>query len=160
MIEQVGSCARLMLMALSIILLGCAPRDAALFPTQLHRDFFRLPSADQIIAFQEYDVATQYELLIVGNQVVHPPAIYLARELARRGKAIVPFLSVKLKNTQNELTIRDIVATLTEMHRLGLYDIRQDARLESLVKERIASMQSVWKPVVQRMAEEMGVAAQ
>lgn len=66
-------------------LFGCNFGDSEVEPNQFDRDFFRLSTDAQVKRFHEYDLQTQYELVIVGNQVVHPPAIYLAEEFAEQG---------------------------------------------------------------------------
>lgn len=139
----------------ALFFLGCAPKEAEVVPTQLHRDFFHLPTSEQVKRFHEYDIETQYELLVVGNQVVHPPAIYLAEEFAKQGKSIVPLLRNKLAEAKQEATVRDVVGILAEMHRLRTYDVASDANLMALVKERTAAMRGQWKPVTQHMVDEI-----
>ena len=139
----------------TLFLLGCFSHDSEIEPNQFHREFFFSQTTDEEVKrFHEYDPETQYELLIVGNQVVHPPALYLAEEFAKQGKSIVPLLRGKLAAAKQELTVRDIVLVLGDMQRLGFYDVRGNASLIALVQERIATMQSDWKLTAQRMFEE------
>ena len=143
--------------ALSCLLLlsGCVSNASEIAPSQFDRDFFRLPTGEQVKKFHEYDLPTQYELLIVGNQVVHPPAMYLVQEFAKRGKSIVPFLSDKLASAKEEATVRDIISVFAELDRLKLYEVGKDASLMALIEQRTAAMRGQWKPVTQRMVEEM-----
>jgi hypothetical protein len=138
-----------------LLLVGCISNESEITPSQFDRDFFRLTTNEQVRKFHEYDVETQYELVIVGNQIVHPPAIYLTEEFAKQGRAIVPFLRSRLMTAKREVTVRDIVAILAEMDRLRLYEVGNDASLMAVVEERTAAMRGQWKPVTQRMVEEI-----
>lgn len=139
----------------TLFLLGCIPNESEVEPSQADRDFFRQSTSEQVKKFNEFGPETQYELLIVGNQLVHPPALYLAEEFARQGKAIIPFLRSKLTAANKDATVRDVVAILSEMQRMGSYEVKSDASLMALVEERLATMQGQWKPVTQRMVEEI-----
>ncbi|MDB0574078.1 hypothetical protein LBW59_25470 [Ralstonia solanacearum] len=139
----------------TLFLLGCVSNESEITQSQFDREFFRLSTAEQVKKFQGYDLETQYELLIVGNQVVHPPALYLAEEFAKQGKSIIPFLRSKLAATKQESTVRDVVAVLAEMQRLGSYEVKGDASLVAFVKERIAGVQGQWRPVAQHMLDEI-----
>ncbi|WP_155518285.1 hypothetical protein [Ralstonia solanacearum] len=139
----------------TLLLLGCVSNDSEIQPSQFDREFFRLPTTEQVKKFQGYAPETQYELLIVGNQVVHPPALYLAEEFAKQGKSIIPFLRSKLAATKQESTVRDVVAVLAEMQRLGSYEVKGDASLMAFVEERVAGMQGQWKAATQHMLEEI-----
>lgn len=139
----------------TLFLLGCIPNESRVEPSQADRDFFRQPTSVQVKKFNELGPEAQYELLIVGNQLVHPPALYLVEEFARQGKVVIPFLRSKLTNANKDVTIRDVVAILSEMQRMGSYEVKSDATLMALVEEKLAAMQGQWKPVTQRMLEEI-----
>ena len=139
----------------TLFLLGCIDYTPEIEPNQFDREFFRLTIDERIKQFQEYDSETQYKLLIIGNQLVHPPALYLVDEFAKKGKSIVPFLRSKLAAAKLEVTVRDIVAVFSAMQRFGSYEVKDDASLMALIKERIAAMQGQWKPVTQHMFEEI-----
>jgi len=140
---------------LCIFLAGCISNTTEIAPRQFHRDFFKLPVSEQVRQFHEYDLETQYELLIVGNQVAHPPAFYLTTGFAAQGESVISFLTDKLDETRSDLTVRDIVAVLAKMQHLQSYDVGNDVHLMTLVEERVAAMRSQWKPVTQRMVEEI-----
>ncbi|MHA6881788.1 hypothetical protein [Ralstonia pseudosolanacearum] len=146
---------KLKALLLCAFLFGCNSGDSEIEPNQFDRDFFHLSTEAQVKKFHEYDMKTQYELVIVGNQVVHPPAIYLAEEFAEQGEAAIPFLRDKLASTKKEVTIRDIVAIFTEMHRLKSYKFSNDSSLMRLVDERVNSMQGQWKSVTVQMLQEI-----
>ena len=145
-----------LVMCLAFILFGCVSRNADVAPSQFDGDFFRLSTSEQIRRFQGYDLEIRYELLVVGNQIVHPPAIYLVQEFAKQGPSAIPFLQSKLAQAKEEASIRDIVAILAEMHRLKSYDESINTSMKALVENRVSSMQGQWKPVTQRMLQEIG----
>lgn len=134
---------------------GCVPSTSEYAWNEFHREFFHTTTAKMVERFRGYDLETQFELFIVGNQIVHPPTLHLAREIAKRGPSLVPFLRRKLATTKNELTIRDIVLVLVEMDHLKLYDVSKDTLLIALAEKRTASMQSLWKSTTQRYVEEI-----
>lgn len=138
-----------------IFLFGCFSNESEIMPSQFDREFFRLSTAEQVKIFHRYGPEVQYDLLIVGNQIVHPPAFYLVEEFAKEGIFVVPILRSKLAAAKRESTIRDVVAILAEMQRLGSYEVKDDASLMDLVGQQIASMQGQWKPVTLRMFEEI-----
>ena len=134
---------------------ACISNDPEFAPSQFDRDFFNLTTNEQIKQFSKYGIETQYELLVVGNQVVHPPALYLIEEFARKGETVIPFLHTKLNQAKRDVAVRDIVAILSEMQRLRTYDVQGDASLMALAENRIAAMQGKWKLVTQHMIEEI-----
>lgn len=136
-------------------LFGCGFGESDLTSSQFDRDFFHQSTDAQAKAFREYDLRTQFELLIVGNQIVHPPAMYLVTEFAKQGSAAIPFLRDRLASTKKEVTVRDVVAILAEMHRLRSYEASNDASLMELVEVRVSGMQGQWKDITQSMVEEI-----
>jgi hypothetical protein len=102
--------------------------------------FFREPMTHQLDAFTRYDLATQYEVFICGNQVIHPPATYLAQPFAKRGESVVPFLRNKLTEADDDRTIRDIIVVLTEMQRRDVYRVSDNRELMDLMNASINRM--------------------
>lgn len=141
--------------SLVFILFGCVSSNADVVSSKFDDDFFRLSTSEQLRRYHGYDIEIRYELLVVGNQIVHPPAIYLVQEFAKQGPSAIPFLQSKLEQAKEEASIRDIVAILVEMHRLKLYDETINKSLKALVENRANSMRGQWKPVTQRMLQEM-----
>jgi len=118
-------------------------------------DYFQLSMASQIAEFKNHSIDEQYELYIYGNQVVHPPAIYLARPFAEQGSSIVPLLSAKLRATEKETTIRDIAAVFSEVSKLKLYDFSKDPELMQLLDQRANAMHGVWKKTTLEMISQI-----
>lgn len=113
-------------------------------PEQLAREFVRLSRE------------TQYEMFICGQQRIEPPATFLARAFASEGPAVVPLLAEKLRTSPNDLTTRDIVAVFQAMALTGSYEVRANASLLHLLREKVDTMSSVgWRTVVQRMLRDI-----
>lgn len=101
--------------------------------------------------FSNYDVEKQYAIFICGNQFVHPPMMYLAELFAKEGDKVVGFLKIKLLETKDDLTIRDVVFVFAEMSRLGTYNVNKDEELMCLISERVVGMNdSDWRRITER----------
>jgi len=134
-----------------LILFGCVSNAADVKPSKMASDFFHMPSSDQVKQFKNHRLDEQYELFIFGNQVVHPPATHLATSFAEQGPIIVPFLKSKLKATQEEITVRDIVLVLSRLAQLKLYDFSKDEELMGLLDKRVNDMHGIWKKTTREM---------
>ena len=109
-------------------------------PSDLTRDFFNKSMSEQSQQFSNYSMDEQYELLLYGQQVVHPRAGYLVEEFAKQGSIIVPFLKTKLKTTTDEQTIYDIVLVFSELARIMRYDFSKDQELNDLLHQRASDI--------------------
>jgi len=130
---------------LSLVLFSCELYFPHIKPSKMVSEFFRMSTNEQIKHFNDYNLDEQYELFIFGNQVVHPPAIYLADLLAEQGPGIIPFLTAKLQATQDEITIRDIMTVFEYMAQRKVYDFTQDTELITLMEQRVNKMDGLWK---------------
>lgn len=133
-------------------LFGCVSYGADVKFNNLTHDFYHMTTTDeQERQFSKYSLEEQYDIFIFGNQVVHPPATYLARQFAKQGPVIVPFLKDKLKAAQDEVTIRDIVLVFSRLAQLKLYDISNDNELMTLLDQRVNNMHGIWKDTTLEM---------
>lgn len=126
------------------ICIGCACNgiSESSFPCRKYaKQFFEQPSDKRVIEFGKLDIETQYCIFLYGNQVIHPPAIYLATEFAKQ-PSILPFLTNKLKETKDDLTIRDIVYVISELERMKLYAVGRDKNLMVLLNYKANEMKS------------------
>jgi len=123
--------------------------------SDLADSFFHQPFRAQIEEFGRRSLEDQYTLLICGNQVIHPPALYLVRPMAQQGQAAAVFLKQKLLAATDDLTIRDIVMVFVDMNRNHDFDVAGDKDLMALIDSRARSMKDPgWKNFVnQRVAE-------
>lgn len=134
---------------------SCISNTADLQSNKFVRDFFKMTTSEQIEKFKNYSLEEQYELFLFGNQVVHPPAIYLSRPFAEQGSSIIPFLKAKIEATDKEVTIRDIVTVFSELARLKLYNFSKDPELMGLLKRKENNMSGIWKETTLKMISEM-----
>lgn len=138
------------------VLFGCVSYGSDVKFTNLTRDFFHnKTTAEQERQFTNHSLDEQYELFIFGNQVVHPPATYLAYLFAKQGPRIVPLLKFKLKTTQDEVTVRDIVLVFAWLARLKLYDYPEDPELTNLLDRKANDMHGIWKNTTLEMISEI-----
>jgi hypothetical protein len=118
--------------------------------------FYEKPLRERIASFDSYSLDNQYQIFICGNQMLHPPAIYLARPFAGRGEIAVPLLKAKLMQASDDLTIRDIVRVFVEMKRLNTYDASKDSVLAALISRKVAGMHdSGWRDIAQKNVNEI-----
>lgn len=108
----------------------------------------------QIAEFSKLDVADKYRLFLYGNQKVHPPALYLSDAFAR-DPVVVHYLSEKLRGDVDWLTVRDIVAVLSDVKYMGLYDFCRDAELINLLDRKIKHVPEPWYELVSKMVNEI-----
>lgn len=112
--------------------------------------FYQKPLKERIAAFESYGLENQYQIFICGNQVIHPPAIYLAEPFAKQGGAVVPLLKLKLEHADDDLTIRDIVLVFAEMHRQRSYDFSKDTGVVKLMTKKVNGMHDPdWRAIAQ-----------
>lgn len=122
----------------------------------LVQTFFQMPLKERMKKFGSYELEEQYRIFICGNQVMHPPAIYLAGPFAQQGAPAVVFLKEKLANANDDLTIRDIVLVFTEMKRRNTYDVAEDQALITLIAGSVEKMQDKdWKRMTQENLTEI-----
>jgi hypothetical protein len=105
------------------------------------KQFFKLSTNERVNEFNKLDIEKQYCVFIYGNQVIHPPAIYLATEMAKQPSAL-PFLTKKLNETKDDLTIRDIVYAISELQRMKLYAVAHDKNLMKLLNAKVNQMKN------------------
>jgi hypothetical protein len=140
----------------SLFLSGCQPHAEGVRETSVIRHFFlEMSPHDQAREFTAYSLDEQYNLYIWGNQVVYPPAVFLARPFARQGPKIVPFLAKKLESAKEEVTVRDITAVFRELADLKLYDFSSNPELMDLLDRTANAMEGQWKDATLRDIREI-----
>jgi DNA topoisomerase IA len=139
---------------LTMVVWACAIADEQT-PWHAHKGvvdaFYAKSLKERISTFPRYSFDDQYAIYLFGNQVQHPPAIYLADPFAARGQSIVLALSDRLKAATYDLTIRDIVMVFSAMSRDKTYNVVGDERLMKLLRESAKRMKkSGWKQIVEK----------
>jgi hypothetical protein len=116
------------------------------------KTFFRMPTKEQIETFGGYNIETQYEIFICGNQKIHPPALYLAGPFASQGEKAVDFLKVKLYETKDDHTIRDVIVVFDMMCVLDTYDVANNSELMRLIKKKAGIIKDDdWRKIVEKI---------
>jgi hypothetical protein len=114
-------------------------------------EFYAKSLKERISAFPRYSFDEQYAIYLYGNQVQHPPAIYLADPFAAQGQSILLPLSDRLKAATDDLTIRDLVMVFSAMSREKTYNVAGDEGLMKLLRDSAGRMKhSVWKDIVEK----------
>jgi hypothetical protein len=107
--------------------------------------FYRTPR-DAIAEFLAQDLETQYTVYLCGARYVEPPVLYLAAPFGSEGKVAENFLKHKLAAPLDDQAVADVVRVLAEMQRQGTYDVKGDAELASLLRQRVQGMgDAYWK---------------
>jgi hypothetical protein len=110
--------------------------------------FYAQSVKDQLESFTSHSFNEQYAIYIYGNQVRHPPAIYLAQPFGSEGEKVVTFLSGKLAQAHNDLTIRDIISIFSEISDQRTYYVAGDDRLMSILSSAVDRMKNPdWKSI-------------
>lgn len=119
------------------------------------KPFFWQPLKVREAEFVEYDVATQYDVYLCGNQVIHPPTMY-ADLFARKGEKAVGFLKTKLSQATDDPTIRDIILVFNQMHRQKTYAVAHDRELMDLMTASVGKIEDAfWRDFAEEKLDEV-----
>jgi hypothetical protein len=123
----------------------------------LASDFFHGHSVEERkVAFPKYPLRVQFDLFIYGNQVIHPPATYLASCFAESGAGGAKLLREKLTRPGSDLDTRDIALLLETMQVMHTFNVSADLQLFSLLKHRVASMKDPgWRHTAEDMVAQI-----
>ena len=142
-------------------LFGCIPGPHLPNPDvphlELARAFYNFkitPAPEREKLFKSYNLDEKYELLIYGNQIMHPPDFGVVEWFAEEGLNVIPFLTEKLRETQKELTIRDIIHVFSYMALEKRYDFSKDQELLALLDQKAQGL-GLWKDTVPGMISEV-----
>jgi hypothetical protein len=148
--SKIASLLKLSAVAILICLpiVGMSSHDGARAYRKTIDTFFAQALKDQIATFTSHPFEEQYAIYIYGNQVRHPPAVYLARPFGSEGARVVAPLSKKLIEAHDDLTIRDLVTIFSEISSQMTYDVAGDERLMTLLHNAVAGMKNPdWRAV-------------
>jgi hypothetical protein len=110
------------------------------------------PAATRIDRVRQYSLEDQYRIFRYGNDVVEPPLLGLAKPIAERGAAAIPFLMRQLNAEPDDTTLRDLLLVFQEMKVSKSYDARADAVLMDTLDKRVTAMKDKeWQSVCSRM---------
>lgn len=134
------------------MLSACAtPRPSA---NDMERKFYSQPLKTQMVTFRNYSISDQLTLYLYGNQVRHPPAIYLSECFALSGAPAREVLRSRLKGRLDDLTVRDIATLIAAIDAAGT---SIDQEIIGLLRQQIASMQDrEWRELAAHEVEQIG----
>ena len=136
---------RLTIVACLLVSGGCQPRS-------FEQRFFKEPLGDRVERARQLPLAEQYKVFRYSNDVIHPPLMDMADPIAERGAAAVPFLLSELKNSHDDIAVRDILLIFERMARLKTYDVKSDQDVMQTFNSRIPRMRNEqWKAVCMTM---------
>jgi hypothetical protein len=106
--------------------------------------------------FTRSDLATKYQIYVCGNQLIHPPALYLAQSFAVGGEPVAMFLKQKLEQTRSDTTVRDIIQVYRAMQYQGTYDVSGDMELIKLLTDKVQAIRNDdWRKYCTEILEEI-----
>jgi hypothetical protein len=131
-----------------LFLSGCMFNGGYGDPSDQVKDFYRQFSMEeQKIKFKDYSLEEQYNIYLFGQRVVHPAATYLTKAFVENGSAIVPLLKSKLRVTDDDATIHEIVVLFFEIANSKLYDFSEDSDLLQMLDLKVNNMENGWRVI-------------
>lgn len=112
------------------------------------------PAAARIDRVRQYSLEDQYRIFRYGNDVVEPPLMSLAKPIAERGEAAIPFLLKELNSKPDDTTTRDLLLIFQQMEASKSYDVKGNATLMTTLDARVAAMKDdKWRSVCSKMLQ-------
>jgi hypothetical protein len=119
--------------------------------------FYRQSTIDQQRTFRRHALDEQFKLFLFGNQVRHPPALYLADCFALNSPSAVSLLRARLAVDNHDLTVRDIAMLLATIDAMGTYDVAADNQLLRALNSQIAKMRNAgWRDSAEQIVAGIG----
>lgn len=140
-----------------VILAGLSSFQGVAGEVSVARKFYEQPVVEQLRTLRQHPLPEQLDLYFFGNQVRHPPAIYLARCFALNGAAAVALLDSKLGVDSDDLAVRDITALLATIDAMGTYDVAGNEKLMTALRRRVENMKDdAWRDTAQKKLASVG----
>ena len=125
----------------AFLLISCHSRSSI---PAAHREFFATTEVARLKVYKKYSLREQYEIMQIGNSVVHPPMVELVDWFAENGRSAVPLLKEQLGRTHDDITIRNIADVILLLDKNGLYDSSRDAVLVEALRKKTDEYPGVW----------------
>ena len=112
------------------------------------------PAETRLDRMRQYSLEDQYRIFRYGNDVVEPPLLNLARPIAERGIAAVPFLLKKLNSKSDDevMLTRDILLIFEDMALSKSYDVKADSLVMNTLSAKIATIKAKgWQDTCRKM---------
>jgi hypothetical protein len=115
-----------------------------------HR-FFDNSLGDRIQRLRQYSLPDQYKIFRYGMDHREPPDMGLAVPIADRGASAVPFLFNRLRESTDDLEVRDILLILETMAARRTYDVASDAMLMNILTNKVERASDMgWRDIDQK----------
>ena len=100
------------------------------------------PAATRLDRVRQYSLEDQYKIFRYGNDIVEPPLLDLAKPIAERGAAAVPFLLKQLNSKSDDevMLTRDILLIFEDMALSKSYDVKADSLVMNTLSAKIATI--------------------
>src|SRR6266404_4762578 len=120
----------------------------------LEQKFFDAPPASRLQRLRSYSLEDQYRIFRYGNDQIEPPIMELAKPIAERGKAAVPFLRAKLSAAPDDQTLRDVLLIFQTMMRLRTYSVKSDALVMTGLRSKVSEFKNrPWGETCRKMLD-------
>ena len=114
--------------------------------------FFKNPATTRMDRLRQYSLSDQYRIYRYGNDRFEPPLTSLAKPIAERGQAAVPFLLEQLNPHADDITVRDVLSLFEAMGAIKSYDVKSDAHVMDTLRSRVSAMKDPeWKAVCSKI---------
>lgn len=118
----------------------------------LEQSFFEKPPHDRVERLRQYSLEEQYRIFRYGNDRIEPPIMELAKPLAERGEAAIPFLHSQLRRAADDQTLRDILLLFETMTRLRTYDVKSNGPLMTDLRSKVSDFKNrLWGEACREM---------
>lgn len=115
----------------------------------------RATDTERKLIFRKSSIEDQYELMQLGNSLVHPPMMELITEFAHRGPAVVPVLVAALDRNPDSVELRNIAHALLELDRAGLYNVSSDSGLMAKLDRKVLADTGIWATSTREIVAEI-----
>lgn len=102
--------------------------------------FMRGPLETAESRLSQYPLEEEYQIFRYANSEIHPPMLWLANPIARRGAEAIPFLSQRIHDADDDMEIRDILVILHRMVLFNTYDVKSNQALMAALSARVAGV--------------------
>jgi hypothetical protein len=122
----------------AILMCFCKPEETEM--SKEIKEFFELPLRERHEKITQFDFEMQYEIYMYAMIKRHPPDLMFSYDIASQGERIVPFLTEKLRQTDDESVQEKIIFIFRDMTWGHGVDLRNNEELIDLINEVVSSM--------------------
>ena len=101
-----------------------------------------MPVEQQHKEMEKFTIDKKIDYYLAAMRYIHPPPVGLADNIAKHGKAALPFLMKRLREERNESNQVHLMSVFESMH-LFYYNLKDEKEVHLLLKEKIDSMKNL-----------------